>query len=264
MRLLLLFAALSFAEPMPVGGARREMGVVKASRGERVVIPAGSFRRGGKAPDEGAESTQAVPAFTLDRHEVTVTEFEAFVAAGAYQKPALWSSEGQVWLRDHPAGAGAVVRAADRGPDHPVVAVSWYEADAYCRARGGALPTEAQWERACHLNGERYPWGNEENFVASWYGGGKGGQLAAVLTTSALESDASVLSAEGVMHLSGNVWEWTADHYGPYDQDSRSSPWRTLRGGSYTNLASYCTCSHREPAMPEETRLTVGFRCVGP
>jgi formylglycine-generating enzyme required for sulfatase activity len=78
-------------------------------------------------------------------------------------------------------------------------------------------------------------------------------------------------SANGVLHLSGNVAEWTADDYDAsyYERspdadplDEGGTPWKTLRGGSFLSLPSYCTCTHREPARPDQARLSLGFRCA--
>ena len=56
------------------------------------------------------------------------------------------------------------------------------------------------------------------------------------------------------------AWYGDAPAKDPVNTDDR--PWRTLRGGSYENLPSYCSCTHREPATPADVRLTVGFRCA--
>lgn len=240
-----------------------------------VAIPAGSFRQGGGGPpDEAPVRTVTLSAYRISTTEVTVAEFEAFVARGGYQDAAWWSPEGLAWLKGHPEGAGEELRRSGRTPAHPVVAVTWYEADAWCRSQGGALPTEAQWEHAaCHGDGGRYPWGDEENFAAAWYGEGKTGGVKSVHTRTAAEADPALVSPFGLVHAAGNVWEWTADGYradsyaegdATDPRGATGTPWKTLRGGSYMNLPSYCTCTHREPASPEEVRLTIGFRCAWP
>jgi formylglycine-generating enzyme required for sulfatase activity len=239
-----------------------------------VAIPAGTFRQGGgRAPDESPVREVALSAYRIDTTEVSIGEFEAFVAAGGFRQAALWSPAGQEWLRAHPEGAGAKVRASQRPADHPVVAVTWYEADAYCRWRGGALPTEAQWERAACAADARYPWGDAEDFGAVWYSEGKFGQITGVATRAVHDQAESLRSPVGLLHAAGNVWEWTQDAYDArYYADAPSSdpvntasrPWKALRGGSFANLASSCTCTHREPAAPEVPRLTTGFRCAYP
>lgn len=233
-----------------------------------VDVPAGSFRMGGgRAPDEATAREVALPAYRIDRTEVTIAAFEAFVAAGGYAEDRWWHPDAGPWREAHPEGAGAAARAAGRAPDHPVVAVTWWEADAYCRSTGGRLPTEAEWERAaCGRDAAgaptRYPWGDGEDFHAAWYKEGKFATLAGVRTEPAAVQDPALASPVGLLHAAGNVWEWTADAYDARGEAASSSPWRTLRGGSFANLPSYCTCTHREPAAPDDVRLTIGFRCA--
>ncbi len=203
---------------------------------------------------------------------MTVEAFARFKADGGYQDPQWWSAEGRVWLASYPDGAGEAVRAAGRPGTHPVVAVTYFEAEAYCAHAGGRLPTEAEWERAaCGTDQRRYPWGDSESEAARWYAGGKFGSIVRVDTAPAGEQDAALRSPDGLLHMAGNVWEWTADGYHATDwggasrQDPRATPdtpWHTLRGGSYMNLPSYCSCRHREPARPDRVALTIGFRCV--
>ena len=244
-----------------------------ASAGEHVHIPAATFQQGsGRSPDEPLR-TVALSAYDIDATEVTVAQFEAFAASG-YDRSELWSADGRAWLALHPGGAGAELRAAGRSGDHPVVAVTFYEAEAYCHSVGGTLPTEAQWEHAaCGDGGQRYPWGDDDAVAASWYHEGKFGQFERVETQPADGQDPALRSPFGLQHMAGNVWEWTADHYhrDGTRQDGVTDPtgldnglWRTLRGGSYMNLPSYCTCTHREPARPDRVAFTTGFRCVYP
>lgn len=240
-----------------------------------VVVPAGTFRQGGgRSVDERPVREVTLSAYRIDTTEVDIAAYERFTAAGGYQDVKWWSAAGKTWLAEHPEGAGAAVRASGRTSDHPVVAVTWYEADAYCRWSGGSLPTEAQWERAsCASSGAKYAWGDAEDFAAVWYGAGKFGQIESVATQPAGTQATNLRSPLGLLHTAGNVWEWTADAYDArYYGDAPATdpvnlaerPWRTLRGGSYMNLPSYCTCTHREPSAPDAVRLTTGFRCAYP
>lgn len=208
---------------------------------DAVVLPATDFTMGSpRQPDEQPEHPVTVPAFAMDRREVRLGDYRAFA----------------------PGGTGA-------GPDHPVVGVRYEEAARYCAAKGGRLPSEEEWERACKASsGGPYPWGEGTDRPAVWWEEeryGKYGLLPGLATRA--EPDPTTLSPEGVAELAGSVWEWTAT---PYDRDAYQhpgepapdSPWVVIRGGSYANLPSYATCTHREPARPDEPRLTLGFRCV--
>ena len=235
---------------------------------EPIGVPAGAFvQGGGRAPDEQPPRQVTLSAYRLDAEEVTIAAFEEFVRTAA-NEARWWSPEGWAWHQQNPDGAGAAVRRADRPPDHPVVAVSWYEADAYCRWQGGQLPTEAQWERAA------CPSPPEDSAAVNWYAGSKYGRVTAVLTQSATQAAPEARSPLGTVHMAGNVWEWTADwyHRETYAREGAATDptgpeagtWRVLRGGSYMNLPSYCSCTHREPALPDRIALTVGFRCAYP
>jgi formylglycine-generating enzyme required for sulfatase activity len=213
--------------------------------------------------------TVQLDGFAIDATEVRVDEFEQFLGGG-WHLDSNWSSEGMAWKKEHPRGAGRELRSAGRDGSHPVVSVTWYEADAYCRSRGGALPTEAQWERAaCNAQSGPFPWGASEKVAARW-ALKSGGDAVMRVDTAPVQEDV-VPTSLGVRHMSGNVWEWTADwyHRESYTDDEPVNPtgratgtWKTIRGGSFVNLPSYCTCTHREPASPSDPRLTLGFRCA--
>lgn len=229
---------------------------------DAVPLPAGTFQLGdGRSPDAPRRAV-ALDALQLDRTEVSIDAFERFVQEG-WSQDGLWSAAGLRWRRDHPQGAGPSNRRADRAVDHPVVAVTFYEAEAYCAWAGGRLPTQDEWERAaCGGETQRYPWGDADAQPATWYAGSKYGQIQRVDTVPVHQAAVGTASAEGVLHLAGNVWEWTASGYHRDPTQGADGPWRTLRGGSFMNLPSYATCTHREPAEPARVAFTTGFRCA--
>ena len=238
----------------------------------RITIPAGEFRQGSlRAPDEQPMRSVALSAYSIDRTEVSVKAFEEFVQSGYDERPH-WSAQGWAWHQAHPHGAEPQTRRAGRPEDHPVVAVTWYEADAYCRWRGGRLPTEAQWERAsCGGGPGPYPWGTAVDRSVRWSAHGHHNGPIKVDTAPVTQDAAR--GPDDLQHMIGNVWEWTADWYTqdaytteptPDPLGPKAGTWRVLRGGSYLNLPSYCSCTHREPAAPDQPRMTTGFRCAYP
>ena len=247
------------------------LSLIQYSLANPISFPSGSFQQGsGHAPDETPQHDVFLDAFSIDKTEVSIRDFEQFVRQ-AWGTDQYWSAEGLKWRSTYPNGAGQENRAAGRNPNHPVVAVTWYEADAYCKWKGGSLPTESQWERAaCPAEG-RFAWGDDEQIAAAWYSGGKYGHLQSVLTKEVQQSPSNQRTKEGLLHTTGNVWEWTSDwyHAQTYQQQNPTNPtgpddgyWKTMRGGSFMNLPSYCSCTHREPASPDRVAFTAGFRCA--
>ena len=234
-----------------------------ALAGDFVAIPAGTATLGNGRDPDAPIHTVKLGRYGIDATEVSVERFDRFAQEG-WTRQELWTAEGWAWATEHPDGAGHIARLADRKGDHPVVAVTWYEADAYCRWAGGRLPTEAEWERAaCGGEPRRYPWGDSEEVEATWYNGGKFGILDHVATVPVGGGDPSLMSPDGLLHMAGNVWEWTADGWSrDPTAPAADAPWKVLKGGSYMNLPSYCTCSHREPARPDRVAFTTGFRCA--
>jgi len=241
-----------------------------AATAQQLTIPAGQFEHGtDTVPDESPRRIVTLQSYQIDAREVSIQEFEQFATA-AYHDPQWWHEASIEWHDANPNGAGTDIRAAGRNGNHPVVGVTWHEAEAYCRWRGGSLPTEAQWERAaCDGRAQRFPWGDREDVDVVWYSGGKYGHITNVQTRPVQQHDPTLLSPFGAMHMTGNVWEWTTNWYHHTTDEDLTDPtgpedgtWKVLKGGSFMNLPSYSTCTHREPAAPDRVAFTVGFRCA--
>ena len=251
-------------EPATAASRSTDSGIPAGATGESdvdgmemVYVPAGTFLMGA-AGDDGwvgnSEKPQRVvylDAYWIDKTEVTNAMFERFVEATGPDAAATWR------------------RTASGKPDHPVVGVNWFDADAYCRWAGRSLPTEAQWEKAARgSDGRKYPWGNEAptrercNFDRN-----EGG------TTAVGKYSPWGDSPYGAVDMAGNAWEWVADWYDKYyyaasPKDNPPGPGsstsRVLRGGSWLNIARFVRSSFRSSSHPDFRFVSFGFRCALP
>ena len=152
---------------------------------------------------------------------------------------------------------------------HPVVGLSWKDASDFCKFYNANLPTEAQYERATRgLNGNLYSWGNDEPNPKLVNMGSKeccnpdikDGYEA----TSPVGSFPLGKNEEGVMDLTGNVWEWMDGWYYSYkNNNDQEKLFRVLRGGSWKNNAWKLRSTYRM-AYNGDFRFAAngGFRCV--
>jgi formylglycine-generating enzyme required for sulfatase activity len=216
--------------------------------------------QGSDFDDEGPVRHVELSPFWLDRHEVTVAEYERCV--GAHRCVAVpYFKGGERFRRAH----------------LPVSLVTWHEARDYCAFAGGRLPTEAEWERAARgRHSRRYPWGNAYNPRVSNHG------RLAFDSSDAVDGFAELApvgafpdgaTPERVFDLAGNVEEWTWDRYADeYDADDTSDPRgppvtsgeveRSVRGGSFTSPQVHLRTAARAFALPTERDITRGFRCA--
>jgi formylglycine-generating enzyme required for sulfatase activity len=280
---------------------------------EQRKVPGGSFLMGegtgvGHAADgETLVHRVDVSAFEIDATAVTNGAFAKFVDATGYvteaetlgysavfhlafagsadevvgrpaQTPWWLGVRGASWR--HPRGARSGLEGLG---DHPVVHVSWNDAQAYCAWAGRRLPTEAEWEKASRggLDGARFPWGNELLEGGKWRCNIWQGTFPTVNTTDdGYLTTAPVRSyrpnALGLWQTVGNVWEWCADwfsasYYGVAESIDPPGPAhgtaRVMRGGSFLCHESYCNRyrnAARTSNTPDSSMANAGFRTVTP
>jgi len=236
---------------------------------EFVEVPAGPFTMGAdpatdprafdneKWSASAGQGTVDLPAFYIARHEVTVTQFNAYLQATKVKVDA---------------------NATANPPSHPVTFVTWPNAVAYGRwlestlartpgpagdlVRAGwhvRLPTEAQWEKAARgTDGRAYPWGDQPR------------RDRANFESPALTRAGQFPCPEcpyGLLDMSGNVWEWTSSPYQPYPYDpsddranlDADALW-VMRGGHFGDPARMVRTTTRGAADPGARRAFIGFR----
>lgn len=229
--------------------------------------------------------------FSLDPYEVTNRQFEQFVQAAGYQTTA--EKEGSAFVRIDGHGwqetKGATWRQPEAGPavfasgraDHPVVNVTWHDAEAYCRWANKRLPTEAEFEFATRAGTlTTYWWGNflsgtrQVANVADESGRNRlsvfiGGYDDGTVTTAPVGSYEA--NPFGLFDMTGNVTEWVADWYdGLYYHKSpernptgpASGDYRMIRGGSWNDALFGIRPTVRDGGPPTKRDTKTGFRCA--
>ena len=186
----------------------------------------------------------------------------------------------------HPEGPDSNI---ENRMDHPVVHVSWPDAQAYCEWAGKQLPTEAQWEYAARggRSGQFYPWGNDRNPDGTWKQNIWQGTFPIEDTgEDGFKTTSPVATFEpndfGLYDMSGNVWEWCADYYQPdyyavspqlnppgpetsFDPQEPGIIKRVQRGGSFMCSEQYCIgyrVSARMKGEEDTGAFHTGFRCI--
>jgi formylglycine-generating enzyme required for sulfatase activity len=324
----LVLWSLGFAFGLASGGARADdLTVERNSLGMALVrLPAGEFLMGSDEPpealardypelpkerftqlaDEGpVHKVRITRAFWMGRHEVTVGQFRRFLeASGHVPESVADGTGGYGWRADYDpattrrgdAFEGRDPRSSWRNPgfaqgdDHPVVNVSWNDAQALAawlsktEGRRYRLPTEAEWEYACRAGTRtRYSTGDgpatllrganvfDTRSAAHWprwramaLAGDDGFAFTAPVGSFAP-------NAWGLYDMHGNAWEWVADWHGDeyYARSPANDPQgpatgtvRVRRGGSWHTWAFYARSSYRNWNAPDTRYTLVGIRLV--
>jgi iron(II)-dependent oxidoreductase len=254
-------------------------------------VPGGTFLLGASDAlpfvfdnEKWAHAVELRP-FRIARAPVTNAEFAAFVEAGGCRERRFWSEEGWAWREATQADRPAYWREAGNGQwqrrafdrwvplelEHPVIHVSWHEANAYCRWRERRLPSEVEWEMAAALDPEipsghqrLYPWGDEPPRAEQ---ANLDGRALGPIAVGALPAGDS---AFGCRQLLGNVWEWTASDFVPYPgfvvgpYKEYSEPWfgthKVLRGGSWATPGRLLRNTWRNFYTADRRDVFAGFR----
>jgi formylglycine-generating enzyme required for sulfatase activity/ribosomal protein L40E len=211
--------------------------------------------RDGADPLEQPEHKVDLPAFYIDRSEVTNAAYLKFVEATGHKPPTNWNGS------SIPAGHA----------NFPVTGVTWQDATAYAQWAGKRLPTEAEWEAAARgADGRIYPWGNDWRAGAANIGQ-KSDKPSPEQYPAGLKEVGQFpqgASPAGAVDMIGNAWEWVADEIKVYPGNTESTlnvepgiTYRVIRGGAYdggkTNDSSYRGYLDGSQAYPK-----VGFRCA--
>ncbi|MER5950786.1 SUMF1/EgtB/PvdO family nonheme iron enzyme [Streptomyces sp. NPDC001904] len=263
-----------------------------------VLVPAGPAIIGANAAPDAFRMAQDdstlravdVPAFLIDRTTVTNARYREFLEevgdSGEFDHP------DQPEERSHRPSHGHDARF--NAPDHPVVGLDWYDAYAFAKWAGGALPSEVQWEKAARgTDGRRYPWGetwdpDRVNYVERSFAGEVSDlhSLEELLVTISpgqhpphpvLPADALPQGASpyGALQMSGNVWELTRTNFytgqdmdpffkgrHPLDFMNRKDAFHVLRGGTWTSPPTCLTTYYRGKDLITDRHNEIGFRCV--
>ncbi|WP_026771824.1 MULTISPECIES: formylglycine-generating enzyme family protein [Sediminibacillus] len=275
-----------------------------------IYVPGGEYlmgtddEEGFKTDGEGPVRKVEVSPFYMDSYTVTNEEFDAFVKETGYQteaekfgwsfvfykflpeKPSMtiqqlpstpwwFAVEGAYWYQ--PEGPDSSIE--DR-MDHPVIHVSWNDAEAFCQWAGKRLPTEAEWEFAARggLEQKKFPWGDElmpngEHHCNIWQGDFPKENTADDGYVGTAPAKSFPANGFGLYNVSGNVWEWCADWFDrSKDMKQLLNPTgpskgtaKVMRGGSYLCHHSYCNryrVAARSSNTIDSSTGNMGFRCV--
>ncbi len=212
----------------------------------------------------------------IDRLPITNRLYQTFVTGGGYQQPSLWRTAVRPRIEDFTDSTGQSGPqgwANGRFPaglaDHPVVGVSWFEADAYARWAGKRLPCDAEWVKAasCPISAagsrpvqRRYPWGETfDHSRANLWISQRG-------STVPVEDYSEGVTAGGVYQMVGNIWEWTSSEFCAWVEGVQvelERPLISIRGAAFdTYFDSQADCQAQSADDPFARQGNLGFRCA--
>lgn len=265
-----------------------------------ILMPGGKFVMGSDKPTlKSAQPAHRaiIDTFCIDAHEVTTAEYQACADKGDCKRPPdapHWPRPKTMPEKAHEFKLKVFAEWCNFGKTdrarHPVNCVNWASANDYCHIQGKRLPTEAEWEYVARGTDDRKtPWGDSPDLIERI--NVAGGEFArwekshALLTAGHLyETDDGFVGTapvgsfpkgrtkHGVDDLVGNVWEWTADWFGPYEPEEEvinpkgpaNGETKVIRGGAFDGGdRSWLEPAFRAEQVPEAIAPMIGFRCAG-
>jgi len=293
---------------------------VRAADDGMVLIPAGEFAMGSNKEENIAMYREAnalnpygfndrlyvderpmhkvtLPAFLIDKYEVTNAQYREFVIATRYRVPFMWARNGynisneyleylplkelrqiatdkfkldmDVTTMTQKALLAELQKINAARDSLPVTAVTWLDAGNYCKWSRKRLPSEAEWEKAARgPQGFEYPWGN--NWDAKKINTTSEDDEAPYSAVGSYPGD---LSAYGVYDMAANVAEWVDDWYDAYPGAAPSDikffgkSQRVVRGGMassghYDSISVVFRAAKRTHLLPNTALIDLGFRCA--
>ncbi len=203
------------------------------------LIPSGKYLMGTKDGNKEERPIRNVwvDAFYIDKFEVSKQEFNLFRQI-------------------------TISNIQSECKNCPATLVSWYEAESYCRFKGGRLPTEAEWEKAAR-GPQKWNFSFGPNIQLSK------GHFEKTFNTGPVPVDTFSPNEYGLHHMSGNVWEWVSDWFGAYAEKDKKNPkgpnsgtQKVIRGGGWYNPGYYTHVGRRFKLAPQIKLNAVGFRCA--
>ena len=244
------------------------------TKSEMVMVPAGEFLMGSDKKTDRLAYRSEIPqhpvyldAFEIGKYEVTALEYLKFVLATNRSPQLDWRYDGGNFQESM--------------AHHPIMHVTWHDADAYCKWAGQRLPTEAEWEKAARgSDGRLFPWGQEyagptrANFGRTGLSGpvrDRPERLLLYPPIISVDKYENALSPYGLYQTIGNVAEWVADWYSPdyykaapdrNPQGPETGTQKAFRGGGWMDSTTTMRVAMRNGTDPNTKINWLGFRCA--
>lgn len=237
---------------------------------DEVEVPAGPFQMGCSTSDKQCERDEGraggvavtVPAFFIDKYEVTVAKYRECVSAGKCVPPTSWFCN----------------YVQGQHEDHPMNCVNWNDAVSFCKFKNRRLPTEPEWEKAARAGTTTpFPWGQTASCRNAIVNDGQTKGSSKESLDGCGEDNTFPVGSRpangfGLYDMNGNVVEWVSNWYAPNAQAAYYSVGklegpaegakRVARGGSWDDKVGNLRNSFRDARIPTQRGGSLGFRCA--